>query len=403
MALTSTYSILFELKILHHFFLNRGVKHFSTMTEEEQAEALLYYDIADFFHITPSDLTTNDLARHQCLFKPTATGLIVGLKTEVDDGPPKKHKPFQSLDNDLTFTFHIHLKDFNLLNYTALPLSDNSGRLYLFTNHGGALSKTFPSLSAHPHTFVTGHKYMPGDMVTDNGATPSKLHTANLKTTINPGVNGEWLTENIADGLPMSYAGETDRYRVVRRQMLYRVKTAGVEPVVEIKTAAGTVVEVKNDILPGEFRTIQLDLRGLPEGLYSLHAESSDLTYQDDLQFYLLQGQEVPFAIVQCAVKSDTTSYDMLDSEGFTRSPVYELRLRNRATHWRYIGKQFNASSVTAAPMPLTRLGIIENVTVPNKDGTPVDDLPNPEITMIKAEAMTVETERRFYSEIHIH
>lgn len=201
----------------------------------------------------------------------------------------------------------------------------------------------------------------------------------------------------------MSYAGETDRHMLVKERMLYRVKTAAVEPTVEIKNSAGKVVEVKSDILPGEFRTIQLDLHVLPEGLYSLHAESTDQIYQDDLQFYLLQTQEVSFAILQCAVKSDSASYDMLDSQELMLSPAYELRFRNRATHWRYVGNKFNASSVTNGAMPLTRFGVIENVSVPDKDGTPVDDLPNPGVSMIKAEALTIEAERKFYSEIHIH
>jgi hypothetical protein len=85
------------------------------------------------------------------------------------------------------------------------------------------------------------------------------------------------------------------------------------------------------------------------------------------------------------------------------RSPVYQLRFRNRATHWRYVGKQFNAFSVTTNPMPLTRFGVIDNVSVPDKNGTPVDDLPGPEVTMIKAEALAVEAEKKFYSEIHIN
>ena len=42
-------------------------------------------------------------------------------------------------------------------------------------------------------------------------------------------------------------------------------------------------------------------------------------------------------------------------------------------------------------------------MSVPDKNGVPVDDLPNPEVTMIKAEAMIDEAEKKFYSEIHNH
>lgn len=403
MGVTITYSILFEVKILHHYFLNKGVKNFATMTADKQAEMMLLYDMRDIFHITPTAQSKKDLDRHRCLFKQTATGCIVGMKAEIDKGPPKTETPFHHLDDDLILTFHIHLRDYNLLNYTALPLTGNAGRIYLFSNRKGAGTKRFPSLCALPDTFSNGSSYLPGDMVVNNTATPTKLWTARLKTNANPVSSADWLTENQSEGLPMSYANENDRYQLVRQQLLYTVKTANVEPDIVIKTAAGTVVEVKSDIFPGEFRTIQLDLRGLPEGLYSFHAESQDHTYQDDLHFYLLQQQEVPFAILQLTVKSDSATYNMLDSQGHMLSPVYELRFRNRATHWRFIGKSFNASSVTASPLPLTRFGSIDNVSVPDKNGIPVDDLPNPEVTMIKAEALTVEAEKKFYSEVHIH
>ncbi len=93
----------------------------------------------------------------------------------------------------------------------------------------------------------------------------------------------------------------------------------------------------------------------------------------------------------------------MLDPQGFMRSPVYELRFRNRRTRWRYIGKKFNDTSVTDTPLPLTRFGFIENVTVKDKNGIPVTDLPNPTLSIIKTEALVKTTEKYFYSEIHIN
>jgi len=403
MNLTISYNFLFEVKILHHYFLNKGMDNFATMPVNEQAAMMLLYDVRNIFHITPSVQTKKDLERYHCLAKPTANGLIVGIKTETDPGPPKTITPFQPLDDDLLLTFHIHLQDFQLLNYTALPLTDNNGQFYLFSNLKGTQEKSFPSLAAHAQAHTGGGMYMPGDMVVDNPANPSKLYIARVKTTAVPSGSADWLEEKASDGMPMTYAGKKDRCPLVRQQLFYRVKTADIEPEVEIRNALGTLIAVKSDILPGEHRTIQIDLRGLPEGLYALHVESADHTYQDDLQFYLLQQQEVPFAILQLAIKSDDPAYDMLDAQGRLRSPVYDLRFRNRATHWRYVGNQFNASSVTTDPLPLTRFGVIDNVSVPDKDGAPVDDLPNPEVVMIKAEALAVEAEKKFYSEIHIH
>ena len=403
MAIPVTYSILFEVNVLHHYFLNRGLKNFALMTADEQAEVMLKYDIRDALEIVPTAECRKNLDRHQCILRRTATGILAGLKAQLQSQPPHTYKPFHEIDNDLTFTFHMHLKDLSLLNYTNLPLNGNSSQVYLFSNNAGPAAKAFPSLCTFPSTFESGRQYLPGEMVVDSGTTPTKLYTARLKTGANPAGSPDWFEEKLSDSFPMSYAGAGDRIQLVRQQLLYRVKTADVEPVVVISAASGSVVEVKSDILPGQFRVIQIDLRGLPEGLYTLHAESADHTYLDDLTFYLLQQKERPFAILQLAVKSDTTAYNMLDAQGLMLSPSYELRLRNRATYWRYVGKKFNVSSVTSDPMPLTRFGFIDNVSVPDKDGIPVDDLPNPEVTMIQAEALTVQAEKKFYSEIHIN
>ncbi len=403
MSITVIYNMLFEVKILHHYFLNSGMKNFAIMTGDEQAEMLLSYDVREVFSITPTSESRNHLDRHHCLCKQTATGLIVGLKAQLEDQTQKKYRPFISIDNDLIFTFHLHTKNFALLNYTDLPLTGDSGKVYLFSNRKGPAVKEFPSLCTSPDSYSNSLEYLPGDMVVDNEASPATLYTAKLKTTDDPVGSPDWLVEKKSDGFPMSYANPADRHQLVRQQLLYKVKTADVVPEVVITTASGNVVEVKSAILPGEFRTIQLDLRGLPEGFYSLHAESEDSSYQDDMVFYLLQQKEPPFAILELHVKSDTAAYDMLDPQGCMLGPSYELRFRNRATYWRYVGKNFNASSVTTNPMPLTRFGFIDNVTVPDKDGALVDDLPNPEVAMIKAEALTIEAEKKFYSEIHIH
>lgn len=404
MGMTITYNILFEVKVLHHYLLNRGMKNLALMTENEQAEMMLNYDVRDIFTITPTAECRKHLDRHQCLCKQTPLGIIVGLKAELVSQNPKKYRPFHPIDDDLVFTFHLHLKDFGLLNYTDLPLTGDSGKVYVFSNFkGSSSSKAFPSLCTFPDSYSSSLTYLPGEMVVNNGAYPAKLFIARQKTTASPSGSPDWQVERKSDGFPMSYATAADRHQLVREQLRYRVKTAGVEPEVTVTTSSGTVVEVKSDILPGEFRTVQLDLRGLPEGFYSLHAESDDQTYQDDMVFYLLQQKESPFAILRLQGKSDIAGYNMLDPQGRLRGPAYELRFRNRATHWRYIGKSFNASSVTANPLPLTRFGVIDNVSVPNKDGIPVDDLPNPEVVMIKAEALTVQAEKRFFTEIHIN
>ena len=402
MSTTITYQILFEVKVLHHYFLNRGERAFDKMTVEEKANAMMFFDAREIFDIVPTGECSRILDAYRCIFKKTSQGIIVGLRAEPEGPPPFKFKPFHELADDLAFTFLIYLKDFQFMNYTALPLSGNSGNTYIFRNSTGASPKKFPSLSAFAPLFKGGSEYLPGDMLSDNPSGPAKLFIARVRTNKNTSTT-DWTTEKKSDGFPMSYANINDRYPVVRGILSYHVNVAGKEPVAEVRTATGTIISPKITLLAGDFRTLQVDLREFPDGFYIMHIHTEDNSYQDDISFYLMQERVSPFGIIHLTVKSDDSPYDMLDAQDHLQSPSYELRFRNRATHWRYIGKRFNATSVTDDPLPLTRYGIIENVSVKDKDGLTVDDLPNPGITMIKTEAMTVPGEKKFYSEIHIH
>lgn len=403
MSVSITYNILFEVKIMHHFFLNRGTAIFDSMSVADQADVMLKYDVREIFEIVPTEECMKIMNANKCIFKATSSGIIVGLRAESNQQQPPKFKPFSSLADDLAFTFIVKLRDFDFMNYTALPFTGNSGQAFIFQNIVAGAPKKFPALSAIPPVFEAAKEYLPGDMLSDNASNQTKLFTALRKTTQNTSTATDWLTELSAANLPMQYANANDRYPLVRGIFTYPVKDADTEPTATVKTATGITVTPKVTLLAGDFRSVQIDMRELPDGFYTVHFESAAPAYSDDVAFYLLQQRENPFAIIRLHVKSDNAAYSMLDPQGFMLSPVYELRFRNRSTHWRYVGKKFNDASVTSAPLPLTRFGFIENVAVPDKDGHLVDNLPNPAVSIIKTEALTKTTEKNFYSEIHIN
>lgn len=403
MSISITYGILFEVKIIHHFFLNKGENVYDAMSDPDKANMMLKYDAREIFEIVPTEECSKILRAHNCIYKLTSTGIIVGLRAESDGLEPPKFKSFVTLADDLMFTFLIKLRDMDFMNYTSLPFTGNSGQIFTFSNTIAGGSKKFPELSAIPPIYEPAKEYMPGDMLSDNLNNQTKLFTALQKTTQATSTAGDWMTEESADNLPLQYVNVNDRHPLVRGIFSYQVKVAGVEPVATIKTATGITVTPKVMILSGDFRTLQIDMREFPEGFYSVHIESAVPVYTDDIAFYLLQQRESPYGIIQLNVKSDDVTYNMLDPLGNMRSPAYELRFRNRLTRWRYIGKKFNDASVTDKPLPLTRFGFIENVTVMGKDGELIDDLPNPAVSIIKTEALVKTTEKNFYSEIHIN
>jgi hypothetical protein len=403
MAVTITYNMLFEVKILHHFFLNKGETIFDSMSDEDKALIMLNYDVREFFDIYPTPECLKTLNAHNCVFKATSQGIIIGIRAESDDQNPPNFNPFNPFSTDQVFTFVIQLKDMGFMNYTALPLTGNSGKIYVFGNLTSSSPKSYPSIASNPSIYEVDTEYYPGDMLAGDTDNLTTLFTA-LKKTTSPVTNtDDWMAETLADNIPLSYANKNDQHSVVHGTLLYKVSVPDITPSITVKTASGITISPEINILAGEYRTVQIDMRRFPDGFYTIHFEYPDPPYDDDIRFYLFQQRSNPFGIFNLALQSDNPDYNMIDGNGFLRSPVYELRFRNRHTYWRYVGKAFNANSVTENPLPLTRFGVITNVTVKDKDGADVEDLPNPGYAPVKTEALSKPNENKYYSEIHIN
>jgi len=180
------------------------------------------------------------------------------------------------------------------------------------------------------------------------------------------------------------------------------MKVKNAKPIATLKNASGFTIQPKMEVLPGDFQTLQVDLLKYPQGIYSIHIDSDDPTYHDDITFYLLQGSEIPFALIEIRVKTKQAAFDLINQDELL-SPTYEIRFRNRRTHWRYIGKLFDSPYVLDDPLPLTRYGNIEIMKPPEPEDSKTIILPNPSVSLIKAEALTHSEENKFYSEIHIN
>jgi hypothetical protein len=288
------------------------------------------------------------------------------------------------------------------MNYTALPLQGNRGKMYIFRNNITNALFRFPSLSAVPPVYENDTVYMPGDMLTDDLDVQTKLYTAFVKTTNNPDLSEDWQTEEGNIDTPLNYVNVNDRYSVANGFLTYKMTIENSYPIVILKNSAGDIIDPKIEILPGDFYTIQIDMRQFPEGFYSIHIDSDNPDYHDDLTFYLLQQREVPFGLIEIVVKSNQAAYNLTNMDDLL-SPTFELRFRNRRTHWRYSGKIFDTPYVHGNPLPLTRFGHIEIVKPPVPGDVKTITLPNPSENLIVAEALINTEEKKYYSEIHIN
>ena len=106
--------------------------------------------------------------------------------------------------------------------------------------------------------------------------------------------------------------------------------------------------------------------------------------------------------MIEIKVKSNQAAFNLIEVDHLL-SPTFEIRFRNRRTHWRYVGKIFETPYVVENPLPLTRFGYIEIIKPPEPDDTKTVMLPNPSDSPIKAEALINTDEKNYYSEIHIN
>lgn len=401
MSLTITYQTLFEVRIIHHYFLNLADKVYERMTQEEKAEVSLKYDCHDFFDIRPTEATQRFLSAHGCLFRQVSTGFLAGIKTEPGS-LPGTGKPFINPDLDAHLDFIVTLTDPDFLNYTALPLTKNEGTLYYFDNRTDFRLRIAPNLSSVPPQFKPGDQYLPGEILVNNAANPTRLWCARVKTSAST-ASPDWMSEKKSEGFPVDFVNRNDRLRIVRGLLRYQVTVPGAEPEVTVRNSEGTLVTPRVTTYPGDRLSFSIDMTGFPDGIYTARFETPDALYSEDVTFFLLLLRETPFAVIRLYVTSNTPEFNLLTPAGDLTDSLLILRFRNRHTHWKFVGPTFNDDSVTPLPLPLTRLGMVQHVTVPDKNGVPVDDLPNPTRKMIRTAALTSATEIKYYSDIHIH
>jgi hypothetical protein len=400
MSSSILYKNLFEVRILHHYFLDSGEKSWNTMNPKERDKMELHYDIRDFLEITPTPECLKALIANKCVCKITSGGILVGIKAGHDDDNPGKFKPYKSPADDLSFSFLVRLRDMNFMNYTALPLQGREGKMFVFKNFSVSGPNAAASLTALPCKFDPSIKFMPGDMACDDQGNPAKLYTALVKTSADPEVPenaGDWLTETIDKKTPLNYANSGDLYPLVNSIFNYTMKVADVAPVATLRNSAGTILTPRMVILPGNNKTLQVDLQSYPQGFYTIHIEGNTPGYIDDVTFYLSGQPDVPFGLIEIRAKSDKPGFN-LTGDGYLLSPVFQLRFRNRRTYWRYYGSFPGSPSVADQPAPLTWSGHI-----PVEQPFSPEKLPNPDGSLIVPEAITKPGEKKYYSDIHIN
>lgn len=129
MTFSITYKPLFEIKILHKYFLNKGTEDFFSMDELTKEKQLADFDVSTLFSIVPTLETQRKLKGQNLVFKTSNHGLTVWAR--LSEG--SEVAPLIPVDDSLELTFLLKLLNHTFYNFTNLDML-NVGKLLFFSN-----------------------------------------------------------------------------------------------------------------------------------------------------------------------------------------------------------------------------------------------------------------------------
>jgi hypothetical protein len=297
------YRRLFEVRLLHHYWLDDGATLFDKIADQKKKQSrLLTYDARSFLAVAPTAATDTALSGYRCLFRQTALGFVVVASDAT------------AVPADTVFEFVVSTRSAEVYGYTALTLQPR--KIYEIYNSADEITYRYkenvPRLSN-----VTG---------ATRGAGPAT--TLFLSREI-PAQAPDDAVESLVLSAPALLQLTSDGPGAATRQLAAQaadfplfVHQADVPAIVP---PAGVV--------------------GAPPRGVRLHAGVTD---------------DVFVLIRLRAVRADDDAFSFVDGAGVpkTPAPVYEVRFKNRSTLWKYFDKTTGAAlSTEANPLPLTFFG----------------------------------------------
>ncbi len=167
---TIEYKILFEVRLLHDYYLaDRAGNSFFSL-EENAKNALLEkklkkekYDIYTDFELLLSQNDQVFFRNHKMKLVKTKLGFFVGIEvdSEKSGGGKQIYRPRISIREDAKLNIGLGLKNPQFQNITNLPLTSNEDSMLHFTNTG---KKTKNILSTPIAIIKNGQNYKMGDL-----------------------------------------------------------------------------------------------------------------------------------------------------------------------------------------------------------------------------------------------
>lgn len=131
MSFTTTYRVLFNLNIYHHYFLDNGSTVFDSNLGLKEKQ-LDNYNFEDFCQLIPSEETQEIFKGNKIVFKTLPAGFTIYAKAEETAPNSGTYKPFVNLSQTTVFNFLIYVKDSLFENYSTV--NSKPSIPYFFSN-----------------------------------------------------------------------------------------------------------------------------------------------------------------------------------------------------------------------------------------------------------------------------
>ena len=300
---TNSYKRLFEIRLLHHYWLDEGATVFDLISEPAKRDKrLLSYDMRSFLAVTPAAATVKALNSLGSVYKNTALGCLVVVPDSV------------VVPVDAVFEFVVTVRNVAFFNYTALTLRPQ--KIY--------------ELYHKPDDKTYRYK--------ENVPVLSNLTGASRGTTLNKAL---FLSKEI----PAPTADDQVEWFVISGDALLQL--TGDQPGADTQQLSAMATNLPVFIHQGDVPAIVP-----PTGLVG--APARGIMLSEDITDNI-------FALIRLsAVRINDEDFSFIDGSGHakTTAPVFEIRFKNRSTTWQYFEKNTGTlESWGLKPLPLTHFG----------------------------------------------
>lgn len=301
--ISATYKPLFEVRLLHHYWLDEGATVFDLIPDQVKKDTRLReYDMHSFLSVMPTGTTAKVLKGLACIYKNTALGFIAAAQNN------------KAIPADALLEFAVTVQNNSFLNYTALTLQTQKiHELYDKTQ-----DKTY--------------RYK------ENVPVLSNLTGASRVTGINKSLF-----------LSKEYAELTDD-----------------DSVESLVISGGALLQLTGDQPGAGSQQLDTQATNFPVFVHQgdVPAIVPPAELIDMPKHGIMLSDDIPddiFALIRLsAVRPNDSDFSFIDDNGRAKTPhpIFQIRLKNRSTIWQYLNKKTNTvTSTELNPLPLTYFG----------------------------------------------